>query len=48
VSVVKERSSSSVKLTGCAFLGIAAEYRRRARSYNNYRYRVLGECSAKL
>jgi hypothetical protein len=41
VSVVKERSSSSVKLMGCAVLGMPAGYRRRARSYNNYRYRVL-------
>lgn len=40
-TLVKERSSSSVKLTGCAFLGMPAEYRRHARSYNNYRYRAL-------
>jgi hypothetical protein len=41
VSVVKERSSSSVKLTGCAFLGMLSEYRRHARSYNNFSYRAL-------
>ncbi|HWS55840.1 MAG TPA: hypothetical protein VN228_16995, partial [Pyrinomonadaceae bacterium] len=42
VSAVKERSSSSVKLTGCAFLGMSAAYKRRAHSYNNYCYTALG------
>jgi hypothetical protein len=45
VSVVKERSSSSVKPTGCAVLGIPAGYGRRARSYNNYCYKALGTVS---
>lgn len=38
VRVVKERRSALVKLTGCAFLGILAEYRRQARSYNDFSY----------